>query len=100
MKRMKQRRTWADLDVLKMSLAALFCTFWSLERRYLGQPPKSELQEPSLERTNAHNSSFGDIFGQIVAYYTNPTKFKIADTTNGGDLLLQERVGSRQTPRL
>ena len=30
--------TWADLVVMKMSLAALFCTFWSLERRYLGQP--------------------------------------------------------------
>ena len=36
--------TWADLVVLKMSLAALFCTFWSLERRYLGQPAKSKLQ--------------------------------------------------------
>ena len=32
---------------------------------------------------------FGDIFRQIVAYCTNPTKFKIADTTNGGDLLLE-----------
>ena len=32
---------------------------------------------------------FGDIFRQIVAYCTNPTKYKIADTTNGGDLLLE-----------
>ena len=36
--------TRADLVVLKMSLAALFCTFRSLERRYLEQPAKSELQ--------------------------------------------------------
>ena len=50
---------------------------------------------------------FGDTFRQIVAYCTNPTKYKIADTTNGGDLLLEreskiktKRVGSRQTPRL
>ena len=35
---------WADLKVLKMSLAALFWIFWNLERRYLGQPTKSELQ--------------------------------------------------------
>ena len=34
-----------------------------------------------------------------MAYCTNPTKFQIANTTNGGDLRL-ERVGSRQTPRL
>ena len=35
----KQRQlvTWTDLVVLKMSLVTLFCTFWSLERRYLGQ---------------------------------------------------------------
>ena len=71
----------ADLVVLKMSLAALFCTLWSLERRYLGQPAKSELQ-----RTQQF---FGDIFRQIMAYCTNPTKLKIADTTNGGDLLLE-----------
>ena len=32
---------------------------------------------------------FGDIFRQIVAYCTNPTKFQIADTTNGGDLRLE-----------
>ena len=32
---------------------------------------------------------FCDIFRQIVAYCTNPTKFKIADTTNRGDLLLE-----------
>ena len=67
--------TWADLAVLKMSLAALFCTFWSSERRYLEQPAKSEF--------------FGDIFGQIVAYCTNPTNFQIVRTTNGGDLLLE-----------
>ena len=30
-----------------------------------------------------------DIFGQIVAYCTNPMKFQIAYTTNGGDLLLE-----------
>ena len=42
---------WVDLVTLKMSLAALFCTFWSLERRYLGQPAKRE-----FERTNAHSS--------------------------------------------
>ena len=28
----------------KMNLAALFCTFWSSERRYIGQPEKGELQ--------------------------------------------------------
>ena len=31
---------WADLVVVKMSLAAFFCTFRSLERRYLGQSAK------------------------------------------------------------
>ena len=31
---------WADQVVLKMSLAALFCTFGSLEKRYLGHLPK------------------------------------------------------------
>ena len=40
-----------------------------------------------------------EIFGQIVAYCTNLTKFQIAYTTNGGDLLL-ERESRRQTPRL
>ena len=41
MKRMKNRGdVGLDLDVLKMSLAALFCTFWRLERRYLRQPAK------------------------------------------------------------
>ena len=34
-------------------------------------------------------SGGGDIFRQIMAYCTNPTKFKIADTTNEGDLLLE-----------
>ena len=47
----------------------------------------------NLERINAHNSFwgffFGDIFRQIVAYCTNLTKLKIADTKNGGDLLLE-----------
>ena len=33
-----------DLVALKMSLAGLFCTFWSEERKYLGQLAKNELQ--------------------------------------------------------
>ena len=35
----------------------------------------------------------GDIFGQIVAFCTNPTKFQMGDTTNRGDLLLQRESG-------
>ena len=31
---------WVDLVDLKMSPASLFCTFWSLEKRCLGQPAK------------------------------------------------------------
>ena len=40
-------------------------------------------------REQTHRVFFGEIFGQIVAYCTNPMKFKVADTTNGGDLLLE-----------
>ena len=40
-------------------------------------------------KEQTHTIVFGDIFRQIVAYCTNPTKFKIAGTTNGGDLLLE-----------
>ena len=39
-------------------------------------------------REQTHTVFFGEIFGQIVAYCTNPMKFKIANTTNG-DLLLE-----------
>lgn len=67
----------------KMSLAALFWTYWSAKRRYFVQHAK---------RTNAHN----------IQWLTSPQRWwsialilrssKQHYTTNGGDLLL-EREG-------
>ena len=73
--------------------------FAVLERKYLGQPAKSELQKSSLERTNAHNSFFGDIFGQIVMYCTNQMKFQTAHTTKQRKFAVGKREQDQDTPR-
>ena len=59
--------TWADMVVLKMSLAAFFCTFWSLERRYT--LPFGEVEDLSLHR---YTLPFGEVEGLSLHRYTLP----------------------------
>ena len=74
-----------------MSLAALFSTFWNLERRFLGQPAKSKVQQSSLEKTNVHNNFLMTSSDSGPLHESN----KVPDS-NGGDVLLERESGMKR----
>ena len=89
MKRMKHRIDVGRSGCSKNESCSIVLYFLEFRKRILRTARQKCYNNLVLKEQTHTTVFFGDIFRQIVAYCTNPTKFKIADTTNGGNSLLE-----------